>query len=287
MAAFVVPAEYYFATASSIYGRYMMVTRDTPWPAGTPCWVDVSAADISAARLFYEGLFGWQVVEGPPEFGGYSTATKGGHAVAGLAPVMSEDQPVAWTTYLAVENADATAAAISENGGQVLAPPMDVADLGRMAIAVDPGGAAFGIWQAGTHTGVQLANEPGSLIWEENMTGSWEANQKFYAAVFGFSFADVSDGEFKYATFAVDGASAEAAPIGGVGEAAADDDSGPAWLIYFAVDDTDESADEVVKLGGNVIRPAWDTPFGRMAVVSDPGGARFALISTPGEEATN
>jgi predicted enzyme related to lactoylglutathione lyase len=264
-----------------------MVTRNTPWPAGTPCWVDVTAADIGAARLFYEGLFGWQLEGGGPEFGGYLTATKEGRSAAGLYPKMAEEQPVAWVTYLAVEDADATAAAISEHGGQVISPPMDVGDMGRMAVAVDPGGAVFGLWQAGSHTGFGIANEPGSLIWEENMSHNWEANKQFYADVFGYGLADMSGDGFKYAAFAVGGGSAETVPVGGIGQIAEGDDSPPAWLNYFAVDSADESSDEVVKLGGNVVRPPFDTPYGRMAIVSDPGGAVFALMATAAaDEAT-
>jgi hypothetical protein len=257
-----------------------MVIRTTPWPPGTPCWIDVSADDVGSARLFYEQLFGWQIPEGRPEFGGYSTCTKDGHGVAGLSPKMSADQPSVWTTYLATDDIDATFTAVTEHGGQVISPPMDVMDLGKMAIVVDPGGAVFGLWQAGTHTGVNLANEPGSLIWEENMSRDWEANKAFYSAVYGYTYADMSGDGFQYATLSPAGSQpGPQTSIGGIG-AKADDDSSPAcWSIYFAVDDTDESVDEVVKLGGSLLRPAWDTPYGRMAMVADPEGAAFALMS--------
>jgi uncharacterized protein len=258
-----------------------MVTRDTPWPPGTPCWVDVSADDIGAARLFYEQLFGWQIPEGPAEFGGYSTCLKEGKAVAGLSPKMMPDQPSTWTMYLATERIDSVFDEIGKNGGQVVAAPMDVAELGRMGIAVDPGGAMFGVWQAGSHTGVNLANEPGALIWEENMSRNFEGNKQFYTMVFGYTYTDMSAEGFKYAVFSVDGSQGEDSSVGGIGEQAGDDTSPPAWSIYFATDDADEAVNEVVRLGGNVIRPAWDTPYGRMAIVSDPEGARFAVMSAP------
>ena len=68
------------------------------------------------------------------------------------------------------DNADATAANVREAGGTVVVDPFDVFDAGRMTIAQDPTGAVFGVWQAGEHIGAQLANEPGTLNWNECRT---------------------------------------------------------------------------------------------------------------------
>ena len=98
-----------------------MVTRNTPWPAGTPCWVDLGVSDIPKALAFYRGLFGWDIQEGPPEAGGYALCTIGGLPVAGIGPKMGPpDMPTVWTTYLATDDADATAAKIKAAGGQVM-----------------------------------------------------------------------------------------------------------------------------------------------------------------------
>ena len=61
-----------------------MVTRDTRWPAGAPCWVDVSVDDMPKAIAFYQALFGWDVQAGGPEAGGYATAYLRGRIVAGI-----------------------------------------------------------------------------------------------------------------------------------------------------------------------------------------------------------
>ena len=63
-----------------------MATRDTPWPPGTPCWVDLTVADVGTARLFYEGLFGWQLIDPGPEAMGYLMALRNGRQVAGIGP---------------------------------------------------------------------------------------------------------------------------------------------------------------------------------------------------------
>ncbi len=255
-----------------------MVTRDTAWPAGTPCWIDIGVADLPKAKAFYGALFGWQITDGPPEAGGYSMCEIDGKQVAGIGPKMGPaDMPTFWTTYIATDDADETAAKIKAAGGQLMAEPFDVMDVGRMFIAADPGGAIFGVWQARAHTGIRLANEPGSLIWSENMSRAYEANKDFYGAVFGYQFGDIGAEGMKYSTLDLDGHQ-----VGGIGEIGADRPAEtPAyWGTYFAVADTDAAVAKVIELGGSLVAPAWDSPYGRMAVVSDDQGAMFALMSS-------
>ena len=255
-----------------------MTTRDTPWPEGTPCWADVSVPDIDRARTFYSSLFGWDIPEGAAEFGGYTMASVQGRTVAGIGPQMGPDQPVAWLTYLATADADATASKITAAGGQLIAGPMDVGDAGRMAVAADPAGAAFGIWQTGQHPGAQLANEAGAMTWNEYMSRDFDGSKAFYQAVFGYSFGDMSGDGFRYVTLDIDGAT-----VGGLGELGADQTAevGSHWSPYFAVADTDAAVATAVRLGGDLVSPAHDSPFGRIAVVRDDQGAVLTLITAP------
>ena len=258
-----------------------MVTRDTAWPAGTPCWVDLGVDDIGRASAFYGGLFGWHIQEGPPEAGGYSMCEVNGRPVAGIGPKLGPaETPAAWTTYLASDDADDTVSKIKAAGGQVVAGPMDVMDAGRTAVAADPGGALFGVWQAGAHTGAGLANEPGSLSWNENMSRDFDGNKAFYRAVFGYDYGDLSSQGFNYATADLDGR-----PVAGIGELDLNlPPEVPAnWAAYFGVPDADAAVARAVELGGGVVRPAWDTPYGRMAVLADDQGAVFAIVSSSGE----
>jgi uncharacterized protein len=259
----------------------MMVTRNTAWPAGTPCWVDLGVDDIPKARAFYSGLFGWDVQELPPEAGGYNMCLIDGLSVAGIGGKPDPSMPTYWTTYIASASADETADKIRSAGGQVLMDPFDVMDVGRMFIAVDPGGAPFGVWEAKSHTGVQRANEPGTLIWSENMSRNYKANKDFYGQVFGYSFGDIGADGFNYATIDLDGR-----PAGGIGEISGDmpAETPATWGTYFAVADTDAAVARAVELGGSVIAPAWDSPYGRMAVLSDDQGAVFSVMSTTGDD---
>ncbi len=256
-----------------------MVTRDTAWPPGTPCWVDLGVPDIGRAGKFYAALFGWDVQPGPPEAGGYAMCLLQGRAVAGIGPQQGPPgTPAAWTTYLATDDVDRTAATVAQAGGQVLMPPMDVMDAGRMAVAADPGGAVVGLWQARAHTGVGLANEPGSLSWNENWSRDFGGNKAFYERVFGYEYGDIGDAGLRYETLKLGGRE-----VGGIAEmdATFPAEVPPHWEVYFAVTDADAAAAAVTAAGGQVIRPPWDTPYGRMAVVSDDQGAVFSLIAVP------
>lgn len=256
-----------------------MTVRDTPWSAGTPCWIDLNTSDIEAAKEFYGDLFGWQLQVGGEETGGYVMAELGGKAVAGLMGQMpeSQGQPSVWTTYFATEDADATLAKITEAGGTMVVPGMDVLDIGRMAIAADPTGGAFGLWQARAFGGAQLANEHASFTWNELYTRDFERAKEFYRAVFGYTLSDVGGG-MQYVTMDLDGS-----PVGGIGAMpeGAPADTPSHWRVYFAVDDVDQVLEHVTKLGGQVLKPAQDSPYGRWADVADGQGARFTLVKPP------
>jgi predicted enzyme related to lactoylglutathione lyase len=246
----------------------------TDYTPGTPCWVDVSTPDMEATKAFYGALFGWDAVS-YPEMGGYTNFTARGKLICGAVPFMSPDQHPAWSTYICVRDADTTAQAVQDGGGQVAFPPMDVADLGRMAICIDPTGAFFGLWQPGTHKGAQLVNEPGSLGWNELDTRDIEAAKAFYTRVFPWTAETNGEGEQAYTEWKVDGRSIAGGMQMGTQFPA---DVPPNWLTYFGVADCDAAVAKAQSLGGAVRMPAMDIVQGRFAVLSDPQGAVFAVI---------
>ena len=52
------------------------------------------------------------------------------------------------------------------------------------------------------------------------------------------------------------------------------------WDVYFAVSDADAAIARIEELGGRVVRPAEDTPYGRLATVVDPTGTQFRIVAT-------
>jgi uncharacterized protein len=254
----------------------------TSYAQGTPNWVDLQTTDQAAAKEFYAGLFGWTYDDQamPGEEGGeasavYSMAMLGDKAVAAIAPqspdMAAAGAPPMWNTYIAVDNVDDAAAKVAAAGGQVVAPPFDIMNAGRMAFVTDPGGAGVALWQADQHIGATLVNEPGTLSWNELITNDPSAI-KFYEQVLGMTTSTMDMGDGEYTLFEVGGQQVGGStppPMEGIPNV---------WNVYFAVGDADATAAKVTELGGSVVAEPFDTPVGRIAVVRDPQGATFSII---------
>jgi len=249
------------------------------YPPGTPSWIELSSPDTDAAAEFYGALMGWSATEpGPPEAGGYRMFQQDEQNVAGLMGIMQEGQPTAWSTYVSVADADATAAKVKAAGGSVMIEPMDVMDIGRMAFFADPGGAVFGVWQPKTFAGADLVNEPNSLCWNDVLTRDADAGKVFYPAVFGWtagrpSFAGAPD---TYTVWELAGK-----PVGGMMQMT--DEHFPAevpphWGVCFAVADCDATVAGARELGATVANEPVDMPIGRFAGLIDPQGASFTVM---------
>lgn len=256
------------------------MSERTSYPPGTPCWVDLGSPDLDAAVEFYTALFGWQVPasENVEQTGGYRRATKNGADVVGMMPLMQEGQPPAWSTYVSVADAKATAAAVAEAGGSVIVEPMDVMGLGTMAVFADPSGAVFGIWQPGTFPGAGLVNEPGALAWNELNVRDLDAAKAFYGAVFGWTFEDNDMDEA--GTYTTINSGEEM--VGGIldmAERGVPEEVPAHWQVYFAVEDTDAAVAKATASGGSVMVPPMEVPAGRFSILVDPHGASFAVIA--------
>ncbi|MCU1486241.1 MAG: Glyoxalase/bleomycin resistance protein/dioxygenase [Actinomycetia bacterium] len=246
-------------------------------PIGAPCWIDVFTSKPEATRSFYCDLFGWTFEQGAEEFGGYSTFFSDGVQVAGFMPNHGDvDTPDMWSVYLAVEDAKATVDAVVAHGGQVYAPAMDVGDLGVMAVLADNGGAAVGIWEPKEHKGFGVLAETGAPGWFELFTRDHAKVVKFYEDVFGWDTTAVGDSdEFRYTTLGKD----EAALAGVMDASSFLPEGVPAhWSVYFVAEDTDASIAKATGLGATLVQGPDDTPYGRLATLTDPTGAGFKLM---------
>jgi predicted enzyme related to lactoylglutathione lyase len=255
-----------------------MATYTHAKPAGTPTWIDLMAPDVDAARAFYRAVFGWEYDIGGSEFGGYTTARLGQRMTAGLmgpqpdAPPM----PAAWSLYFASDNIEADVARAVELGAKVLYPAMTVGEFGTMATCEDPTGAAFSFWQAGSHVGTQVSDEPGSATWYELYTSNAKQARDFYTAVLGAT-ADPVPGGLEYYVL-----KHGEKMLGGIMQI--DPSWGgfhPQWITYFSVGNADETVALVTKHGGKQMGNIDDSPFGRIAALMDPSGAAFKVVEPP------
>lgn len=245
---------------------------------GAPIWVDFSSGDLDASKSFYEKLFGWQETASDPAFGGYVVCKLNGKDVAGIGPTQGPDQPSAWTVYLATDDADETARKVTAAGGKVAAPPMDVAEQGRMAIFQDPAGAFFGVWQPRAMTGAQVHGQPNSMTWIELTSRDIDRAGEFYRQVFGWVDKPMSMGEGMgdYHLWHVGDENVS----GGMATPPTMPPEVPSyWMVYFAAADLDDAVARAKKLGAQVMMEPAEYPGGRFAVLSDPQGAYFGLMT--------
>ncbi|WP_284976252.1 VOC family protein [Arthrobacter sp. efr-133-TYG-104] len=260
-----------------------MSTKISNWPAGTPMWVDLGVQDLEAAKGFYADLFGWQFLPGGQfrEFGGgtavedYLLAHLGGRAVAGIG--LQQDH-AGWTTFLATDDAGVTARKIEAAGGRVTAHPRHAANSARTALAKDTAGAAFGVWQAGTHIGAERVNEHGSLCWNELRTPNYPAARSFYAEVFGHSYQEIPAEDRLYATIRRPHDGNEVAGLHCVSPL---DPARGHWLTWFASDDVEATVRIAAERGSRLLEPLTEGPLGHTAIVQAPQGEVFGVTDAP------
>jgi predicted enzyme related to lactoylglutathione lyase len=248
------------------------------FPNGLPSWADLASPDPDESVSFYGNLLGLEAGEPDGQYG-YRILSREGKQVAGLMKIQDEGQPPSWTSYIDVADADEVTGKVKEAGGEVHVEPMDVGELGRMAIYADPTGAVFGIWQAGEHKGAEVVGEPGTVAWHQCNTRDPEKALEFYRSVFGWEDERVDTGGADYWELSSGGAS-----VGGLFRMGDDfPDEVPAhWIVYFAVEDCDAATEKARGAGATVRAEPFDNEAGRFSVLQDPHGAAFALINQGG-----
>jgi uncharacterized protein len=247
---------------------------------GTFCWVDLQTTDPAGAKAFYTGLFGWEAEDMPAgDAGTYTMLSLEGDEVCAMYAMdpgqREQGIPPYWLSYVSVEDADATAARAGELGGTVYGGAFDVLDVGRMAIIGDPAGAMFVAWQPRAHIGARRVNDVGCMGWNELQTRDPEAAGEFYGGLFGWEIVPIEDdGRVVYTTVKNNGSQ-----NGGFMPMAEQHGDAPSfWLPYFTVSSRDGAVEKVQELGGALLAGPLDLPSGKVAVVSDPQGAAFAIF---------
>ena len=261
---------------------------NTTYPAGVPCWIDTFQPDPQAATRFYGPLLGWTFDEpaAMPDgmAGEYRTATCGGRLVAGIGQAPDGFPSAVWTTYVAVDDIDATITRAQTAGGSRIVGPTAHGDDGRVAVLVDRVGVAFGIWQAGMRHGAERVNEPGAWTMSSLHTPDPDASQTFYGRLFSWTLAAIPDAAMAFWRLDghVGGQPDQPMPRDVVAVLAPIDDGDPTpphWSVAITVDDVDATARSASKLGGTVLLASIDTPGFRTALVADPQGGVVAITS--------
>ncbi|MFJ4683928.1 VOC family protein [Streptomyces sp. NPDC091377] len=228
---------------------------------GVPCWVDAQLPDVAAGRRFYGELFGWSFEERADGSGVW--AYLDGEPVAALVHKADGRLPTVWTVHFATPDLDALGRRVLDAGGQLISPTVTAGKLGTGALAADPEGAVFGLWQAGTHQGFGTRHEPGSFVWAELYARDTEAANAFYGGLFTDAlFGQGAEPDFGRAPLA--GVFPERMP--------------PHFLVHFQVPDCAAGLERVTRLGGRVRVEPFETSYGTVGVVGDDQGASFALL---------
>lgn len=242
----------------------------TSYAPGTFSWAELLTSDADAAKAFYTRVFGWEYRDNPVGDGQvYSTALRDGKDVAAL---YASEQSPHWNCYVTIESADATAARASELGATVAAEAFDIFDVGRMAVIVDPVGAALCLWEPKRHIGATLVNAPGALTWNDLITPDPADSARFYGELFGWTTEEIP-GAGGYRVIKngerTNGGMMPLDPRMGT--------TPPSWMPYFGHEDLDRLLEEVAGLGGQVFNGPMRMPQGSIAVLGDPQGAAFAV----------
>ncbi|MCZ9305640.1 VOC family protein [Corynebacterium sp. c9Ua_112] len=235
---------------------------------GMPVWLDLASTDAVKSEKFYGELLGWEF-ESLAD--GYSVAKKQGMPVAGIAQIPEGNQSV-WGVLLYTPDVKKAHDKAVQAGAKSVLEPQDLGERGDMAVLIDPSGATIGLRNPADEHALIAAGEPGTPVWFELMVAqNWETTLEFYHELAGWDIKAAGTDDFRYATGEFDGAA-----VVGLWDTSALEVPGM-WTVYLGVANVDDAVANTPELGGKVVRPAWESEFGRMATIEDPTGALVNL----------
>jgi predicted enzyme related to lactoylglutathione lyase len=246
---------------------------------GRPVWYELMTTDMKAAEAFYQTVVGWQTA--PVEGAGrpYTTFNRDGdNSIGGVMTKPAEVKaPPFWAMYIAVPNLEEARAKITRLGGKTHTEVIDVPNVGRLQLMMDPQGAAFYVIEpSGEERRPEGAAQIGDVSWHELMTTDMPAAMTFYQQVFGWQPGTAMDmGEMgTYQIF-----NRPHGQIGGMmNRPPRMTNVPPNWQIYFRVPDVDAAAERIKANGGTILNGPMDVPDGdRVVNAMDPQGAAFGL----------
>jgi predicted enzyme related to lactoylglutathione lyase len=211
--------------------------------------------------------------------------TSDGGFAGGVMPINAEMQQhgarPTWLGYLNVSDVDEKVASIEASGGKKYMGPMDIPNVGRIAMVADPQGAPFYVMKPIPPEGRE--NEPstvfsptdqGRCAWNELSTSDPVAARRFYGEQFGWTSDDFMDmgehGEYRF----IDHKGLRLGAIAGTMQG-----QPPHWCYYFRVPSVGKAKETAEAKGGKIVMGPMEVPGGdHIIIVIDPQGAEFALV---------
>jgi predicted enzyme related to lactoylglutathione lyase len=250
---------------------------------GTPIWYELVSPDPGASRTFYDAVLGWEIDAASPPGMDYRMIATGNGNVGGVMRLTDEmaagGATPKWLFYIAVEDVDATAAAITAAGGAVLMPAWSIPGIGRMAVVADPQGIPFYIMRGDSDEASTAFDrtDMGKCHWNELVTSDQPSANAFYATLFGWSYPNkmvLPDGRGDYVFIhAGDGEIGATMPR-------QSPEQPLGWQFYFRAPDIEASAAAVRDGGGTVLLGPHEVPDGdRIIVATDPHGVVFGVVA--------
>ena len=133
------------ATVADPGGAEFALWQDAGGPLPSPdvfAWEEVYVPDVDVAIDFYGRVLGWTA---EPFQEGYTVLKQAETTVGGILALPEGLEP-SWLTYLATDDVDGTLDAMVERGGERRMGPVDIENVGRVAVLRDPFGAQVGLY---------------------------------------------------------------------------------------------------------------------------------------------
>ncbi|MDF0489675.1 VOC family protein [Sphingomonas sp. H39-1-10] len=254
-----------------------------PTPYGMPIWYELITGDAAVAKAFYSGIVGWTTSEftSTGSTMPYTIWNADGVGVGGLVEMADAPGGPTWLAYFHVADVDAKVAANTAAGGKTHMGPLDLPDVGRIALIADPQGAPLYLMTPAPAMGDQDSTSfsptlPMRCAWNELTTLDTSTALPFYGDLLGMASTEAMSmgplGDYRFLDVGE-------TRIGAMMNRAAPDQP-VGWSFYFRVPDVDAAAEQVRAAGGTVLMAPMDVPGGeRIVVVRDPTGASIGFVS--------
>jgi predicted enzyme related to lactoylglutathione lyase len=231
-------------------------------------WHDHGSPGPATATKFYADLFGWEYETFKPGEIDYEMVKANGQLHGGFGSPPG-NPPAQWMGHVLVKDVDETVLRAEGAGGKILAEPMDMPEVGRMAVIADPQGAVIAAFSPQG----DAPQNGGTFVWDELLTTDVDDAKRFYGEVFGWTSEDKPMGPATYTIFKRAGDT----DVGGLMQRPREDIP-VHWTTYIATQDADATVARAKELGATILSEPMDVPkMGRFAIIQDPTGAVFGI----------